>query len=160
MTRLAKLQFIGPAVLLLAIAAAEGAVLALPHAPASETLWYLNLDVFGAFRRADDALSISADIDHAQLCIVGLPVFLTACWGLIFGRVLPLAVASNLAFLYASCLLYGRYVHGMPRLTSLAAIAAWTNPGVTLSLVVFSCALLSFSVSHIVYIRNIRIELG
>ncbi len=56
MSRLAKLQLIGPIFLLVAVAGAEGVGRALAYAPGSEALWYLHLNVFGPFRLGDDIL--------------------------------------------------------------------------------------------------------
>jgi hypothetical protein len=160
MAPLAKLQFVGPAVLLLAVIGAEGSAAALSYAPSSEALWFVNSAVFGLFRFGDDALSAYSDMAHLQLVLVALPLFLLACCGLFFRRALPLALASNLTFGYLSFLLYAW--HGQPpvQTASLGAIGSLIEPDAVTRLGFFGCALLSFAVSHILYIRDIRNEYG
>jgi hypothetical protein len=46
MSRLARLQFLGPLAVLVIVGAAEAAAFALARIPASETLWYVNLNIF------------------------------------------------------------------------------------------------------------------
>ena len=52
MNRVAKLQFLGPVVVFLAVSVAEAAALALAHFPTSEMLWYVNLRVFQVFQNS------------------------------------------------------------------------------------------------------------
>jgi hypothetical protein len=160
MTRLAKLQLIGPIFLLVAAAGAGGAGLALAYAPGSEALWYIHLNVFGQFRLGDDFLGTYVDLAHGQLYLIELPLFLIACGGACFNRPLALAVASNLSFVHAFLLAFGGYMHESVRIASLAGVADVTAPHVYLHASLLGCALLSFSASHIVYLRAIRQELG
>jgi hypothetical protein len=160
MSRLAKLQLIGPILLLAGIAGAEVTALALAHAPASQVLWYLHLNVFGPFRQGNDILGAYIDLAHGQLILIGLPLVLVACGGIHFRRMLPVAVASNLSFVYASFLLYAWSAHEPVRTASLAGIGDVTAPDVYWRAALFGCALLSFAASHIIYIRNIRQERG
>ena len=88
MSSLARLQLIGPVALLIGIAGAEGAALALAHAPGSEALWYLHLNVFGPFWLGDDILGVYSDLAHGQLYLIALPLFLIACGGFYFRRML------------------------------------------------------------------------
>jgi len=158
MTRLAKLQFIGPAVLLVAIAGAEGAGYTLAYSPSSQILWYVNSVGFGLFRRGEDVLNAQFDIAHVQLCFIGMPLFLIASCGLFLKRVLLLAIASNLCFLYSSCLLYACYGHEPRQMASLTNIHI--EPGAFMPLALFVCALSSFAISHIIYICDICNECG
>lgn len=160
MSRLAKLQLLGPMLLLAAIVGAEAVLVALAHAPWSETLWYVHLKVFGPFREGDDILGVYVDMAHAQLYLIGLPLFLIACSGYYFKRLLPLAIASNLSFVYASFLLYAWYALGPVRIASLVGFVDVMAPDVFLRATLFGCALLSSAASHIIYIRAIRQEHG
>ncbi len=160
MSRLAKLQLVGPMSLLAAVGGAEAVMVALAQAPWSETLWYVRLNVLGPFREGDDILGVYVDMAHAQLYLIGLPLFLVACGGYHFQRLLPLAIASNLSFVYASFLIYAWYAHEPVRIASLAGMADVMTPDVYLCATLFGCALLSFAASHIIYIRAIRQEHG
>jgi hypothetical protein len=160
MSQLAKLQFVGPAVLLVTLAGTEAADYGLACSPSSEILWYVNSVGFELFRRGEDAIGAHLGIPHVQLCIIGVPLFLLASCGLFFKRALLLAIASNLSFLYASFLVYAWYVHAPTQLASLASIDAVIQPDAFMRLALFACALPSFTVSHILYIRNIRHEYG
>ena len=52
MSRLFKLQFLGPFALFAATLCAELAARALQYAPSSELLWFINLRMFGIFQRS------------------------------------------------------------------------------------------------------------
>jgi hypothetical protein len=158
MSRLARLQLIGPILLLVGIAGAEATALALAQAPASQVLWYLHLNVFGPFRQGNDILGAYVDLAHGQLALIGLPLFLGAWAGCHFKRMLAVAVASNLSFVYASFLLYAWSAQEPVRTASLAGIGDVMAPDVYWRVALFGCALLSFAASHIVYICAIRKE--
>jgi hypothetical protein len=160
MSRLAKLQFIGPIFLLVAVAWAEGVKFALAYAPGSEALWYLHLNVFGPFRLGDDILGAYVDMAHGQLYLIELPLFLIACGGAHFKHRLALAIASNLSFLHAAFLACAGYAHEPVRIASLAGIADVAAPHLYLRASLLGCALLSFSASHIIYFRAIFQEHG
>src|SRR5262245_29276460 len=102
MSRMVKLQLIGPIVIFLTVAAAECAVYALAQDPTSELLWYVNLKLFGIFQRAHYVLSHVTTIPGSQFLFVALPIFAMACYGLMYRRSLALALASNLSFAYAA----------------------------------------------------------
>jgi hypothetical protein len=160
MSRLASLQVIGPIFLLVGIVGEESTALALAHEPGSEALWYLHLNVFGPFRQGNDLLGVCFDLAHGQLYLIGLPLFLVACGGCYFSRLLPLAVASNLSFLYASFLLCAWYAHDPVRTASLAGIGEVMAPDVYSRATLLGSALLSFVASHIIYIGAIRRQHG
>src|SRR5260221_11385565 len=104
MSRLFKLQFLGPLALFVATLCAELAVRALAYAPSSELLWFINLKMFGIFQRSYYMLSEVVSMQGFQLFGIALPIFLLACYGLAARRRLPLALASNLRFGCASLL--------------------------------------------------------
>jgi hypothetical protein len=160
MNRLLKLQFVGPAVVLLAIAGAESAVIALANAPSSATSWYIASHVFEPFRRGENVLGAHLGIAHFQLCFIGLPLFLVACSGLLFRCSLALGIASNLSFLYVCFLLYTSFA-GLPmRMDALAPVDALIESRGAVQLGLFGCVLLSFAASHLAYIRDICNEIG
>src|SRR5258708_19820881 len=105
MTRLAKLQVIGPVCLFVAVLGAEGAARALSHSPSSELLWFVNLRVFGIFQKSYYLLSGHVSIQYFQFLIV-MPMFVTACLGLVFTSLPLLLIPRNSTFLYLPFLAY------------------------------------------------------
>src|SRR3982751_1740040 len=104
MSRLFKLQFLGPLALFAATLCAELAARGLQYAPNSELLWFINLRMFGIFQRSDAVLSYSVPIDGFQLFGVALPIFLLACLGLAAKSRPPFTVATHLSAVYAAFL--------------------------------------------------------
>jgi hypothetical protein len=165
MTRLGKLQLIGPFALFAAVLGAEGAAWALAQSPASETLWFINLRLFGIFQTNHYLLSNYFDTHYLQLFMV-LPVLLTACLGMIFRWRPLLPAASNLSFLYVAFMAYAWYiVESPPQAASLAEqsyhpammmMPSGTNLYMFLAL--FGVTLPSFVASHIAYFRAVRAE--
>src|SRR6266852_3809029 len=87
MSRLFKLQFLGPFTLFSATLCAELAARALQYAPGSELLWFINLRMFGIFQRSYAMLlnlSEVVPIDGFQYFGLALPsfVFVLACFPL------------------------------------------------------------------------------
>jgi hypothetical protein len=164
MSRLVKLQLVGPVLVFLAVLAAESAVYALAYVPTSETLWYLNLRVFGLFQRAHYVISNRVAIDSFQLLFIALPLLAVAAFGAKFKRALPLAIASNLTFVYAAFLVYCWYIFGgASQEASLAVVGGpavrlpiLSSPYVYMMGVLVASSLLSFVMSHISYIRAVR----
>ena len=99
------LQLIGPVTIFCVVVAAEAAMYALGQSPSSEALWYINVELFGAFRRSHHFLSSSIDIPYLQF-FVALPLIGLAIVGLTAKGRLMLAISSNLSFVYASFLVY------------------------------------------------------
>jgi hypothetical protein len=126
MRRTQSLQVVGPCALFAAILAAEGAAYALAHVPTSGFLWYMNLRWFAAFQSSHYVLSDLFDIDYFQLFFVGIPLIAMACVGLWAKRPFLLALGSNLSFAY------------------------------TAFLGLLGACLISFVVSHVVYLRAVR----
>src|SRR5438445_10594913 len=95
MSRLFKLQFVGPLVLFAATLCAELAARALQYAPSSEFLWFINLRIFSIFQRSHVMLSQFVPIDGFQFFGLALPIFLLACVGLAAKSRLPFTVATH-----------------------------------------------------------------
>ncbi|MBR1251486.1 hypothetical protein JQ609_31785 [Bradyrhizobium sp. AUGA SZCCT0169] len=160
MSRLFKLQFLGPLALFLATLSAELAVRALAYAPSSELLWFVNLKMFGIFQRSYYVLSDVVSIQSFQLIGIALPIFLLACYGLAARRRLPLAVASNLGLGYAALLLLCWQSPGAPTTqASLGSIAVPSGAGFYVLAGILGTSLLSFAVSHLLYLRAARSEI-
>jgi len=160
MSRLFKLQFLGPLALFLATLSAELAVRALAYAPSSELLWFVNLKMFGIFQRSYYMLSEFVSMQGFQLFGIALPIFLLACYGLAARRRLPLAMASNLSFAYAALLLFSWQSPG-PQATqaSLGFIAVPTGAGFYVLTAILGTSLVSFAISHLLYLRAAREEI-
>jgi len=154
MSRLAKLQLVGPATLFAAVLAAEAANFALAKMPSSEALWYVNLRFFGIFQKSHYVLSAFVDIEYSQLFCIALPLFLAACCGFALKRPLMLAIASNLSMVYAIFLPCCWYVwETSPQQASLGFTSMAFGAEYVLCLVVVASSVLSFGVSHAVYVR-------
>ena len=104
MSRLFKLQFLGPLALFAAALCAELAARALEYAPSSELLWFINLRLFGIFQRSYAILSTYAPIEGFQFFGLALPIFLLACLALAAKARLPFTVATHLSAAYAGFL--------------------------------------------------------
>lgn len=106
MSRLAKLQLIGPIFLALVIVAEEFAAYWLAHRPSSALAWYVNLELFGIFQHSHAVLAAACSMPCLQLLFVSVPILLLTGAGAASGQRLPLALASNLSLLYACFLAY------------------------------------------------------
>jgi hypothetical protein len=172
MDRLFKLQFLGPFALFAATLCAELAARALQYAPSSELLWFINLRMFGIFQRSYAMLSELVimqgssgwsevtSIPGFQLFGLALPIFLLACYGLVARRRLPLALASNLSFMYAAFLLLSWQLPGSSSTqASLGFFAVPTGAGFYVLTGILGTCLLSFSISHLLYLRAARSEI-
>jgi hypothetical protein len=160
MNQLFKLQFLGPLALFVATLCAELAARALSYAPGSEILWFVNLRMFGIFQRSYGALSEFVTIEGFQLFGIALPIFGLACLGLAARSRLPLALASHLSFAYAAFLLLSWQSPGAPiTQASLGAIAVPSGAGLYVLTGILGTCLLSFAVSHLLYLRAVREEI-
>ena len=157
MTRLGQLQLLGPVASFLAVVAAESAAYALAAIPTSETLWYVNLKLFGIFQKSHYVVSDFIAVPASQLVFIALPIFALACYGSARNRTLPLAIASNLSFVYASFLAFSWFrIERLPLLqASLAPIAIPSGATLFTLSVLLGCSLLSFVVSHLLYLCRI-----
>jgi hypothetical protein len=138
---------------------AELAVRALEYAPGSEFLWFVNLRMFGIFQRSYYMLSGVVSIEGFQLFGIALPIFLLACYGLVAGRRLPLALASNLSFMFAAFLLLSWQSPGQSNtLASLGFIAVASGAGFFVLTGILGTCLVSLAISHLLYLRAARAE--
>jgi hypothetical protein len=159
MTQLFKLQFLGPAALLLATLLAELAAYALAMVPSSEWLWYLNLRVFGLFQRSHEALMGYVDIDGFQFFGIALPIFALACFGLAARSKLSLAVSTQFAAGYAAFLLLSYQSPSSTAQASLRMIAVPTGEGFYMLVGILGATLLSCAISHVLYLRGAQTAL-
>jgi len=168
MNRLFKLQFLGPFALFVATLTAELAARALQYAPSSELLWFVNLKMFGIFQRSDAALSYFVPIDGFQFFGIAVPVFALACIGLA-ARCRPLfTVATHLSVAYAVFMAMSWQMF-VPNIThaSLGLIsvppgfgAIPSGAGLYVTLTVLGTCLLSFAVTHLLYLLAVRKEIA
>jgi hypothetical protein len=158
MGRLFKLQFLGPLALFVATLSAEIAARALEYAPSSKILWFINLRMFGIFQRSDAMLRGSAAVDGFQLFAIALPIFALACLGLVARSRLPLAVATQLSAGYATFLVLS-WQDAATTQASLGPIAVPTGAGFYVLAIIVGACLLSFVVSHLLYLLAVREEL-
>src|SRR5437016_2556233 len=159
MNRLFKLQFLGPLALFVATVCAELAARALSYVPSSEILWFVNLRMFGIFQRSSGFLSEFVAIDGFQLFGIALPIFLLACLGLAARSKLPLALASHLSFAFAAFLLLSWQPGPHTTQASLGPIAVPPGAGLYVLASILGKCLLSFAVSHLLYLRAVREEI-
>jgi hypothetical protein len=165
MSRLFKLQFLGPFALFAATLCAELAARALEYAPSSELLWFINLRMFGIFQRSYALLSTVseiASIDEVKYFGLAIPivVFVLAFVGLAARSRPPLTVATHLSMAYAGFLVLSWQV-GVPtaKQASLVPIAVPSGPGLYVMATILGTCLLSFAVTHFVYLRFVRAEI-
>ena len=150
------LQLIGPVTIFCVVVAAEAAMYALGQSPSSEALWYINVELFGAFRRSHHFLSSSIDIPYLQF-FVALPLIGLAIVGLTAKGRLMLAISSNLSFVYASFLVYSWFnIASAPRAASLPIVALPAGPDFYMFVILLGSGLISFFVSHVVYFGAMR----
>jgi len=165
MSRLFKLQFLGPFALFAATLCAELAARALQYAPSSELLWFINLRMFGIFQRSYAAwlnLSEIVPIEGLQFFGLVLPTFLfvIACVGLAANWRLPVTVATHLSLVYAGFLVLS-WQAGVPKVAqaSLVPIAVPSGVGLYVLTTILGTCLLSFAVTHLLYFRAVREEI-
>jgi hypothetical protein len=153
MNRLVKLQIIGPALLVGAIISAELAAVGLAHDPTSEALWYLNLRVLSVFQRSHYVLSNYTSIDGSQFFFVALPLAALCGAGALLKTKLPLAIASNLSFVYAAFLIFAWNIgRSSPLQASLTGISVPSGGGFYLIITLIASSLLSLAVSHAIFL--------
>ena len=156
MIRLARLQIFGPLVAVLIVGAAEAAAFALAHFPTSEALWYVNLKIFQVFEQSALRLQPPLNLPYAQFFIITLPLFALALYGLFTKRLFPLALASNLSFIYAGYVFYC-FLNSQPHslTASLSDIALTNRSNIYLPLFLSGASLFSFLVAHYQYVLGI-----
>jgi hypothetical protein len=168
MKDLGKLQLVGPVTLLASILASEAAARALAYVPTSETLWFINLKFFGIFPKIRHYLYDLYDfipydvrdyvpIVNAQLFFIVMPIFLIACLGWLLRQRLLLAIASNLSFTCTAALFFMWYMNErQSRQASLVIVEVLQGPNLYLLTTLFGASMLSFLISHLLYIREYR----
>jgi hypothetical protein len=157
MRKLGVFQLLGPVALFAALAAAEGAAFALQQAPSCAWLWYVNLTCFDVFQRTHYALQAVTGDENAQFALIALPLISAAAVGVIYKRTLLLALSSNLSFVYIIfvALVWRGFTPGTQASLS-AAFQATVRPDVVILAVLVGLSLVSFVISHIVYITQMR----
>ena len=160
MSRLFKLQLLGPFVLFAATLCAELAARALQYAPTSELLWFINLRMFGIFQRSHAVISAFVPIDGFQFFGLALPIFALACVGLATKSRLPFTVATHLSAAYALFLVVSWHV-GVPTVmqASLGTIAVPSGGQYVMATILGTC-LLSFAITHLLYFCAVGQEIG
>jgi hypothetical protein len=142
---------LGPVVVVAVIASAQCGAYALDAWPRSTLLWYLNLQVF---RPVQYSLFMADGVDPtgvSQAFGVVLALLALICSGL-FGKArLPLAIASNLSFLYSVILLYGLYAANNPALAVDVKLGALWGPSFVVVAVVPVAAFISSASAHRAY---------
>jgi hypothetical protein len=161
MNRLFKLQFLGPLALFTASLCAELAARALEFAPGSELLWFINLRMFGIFQRSHALLSGFVTVNGFQFFGIALPIFVLACVGLAAKSRPLFTVATHLSAVYAGFLVLSWQV-GEPTLrqASLVPVAVPSGVGLYVTATILGTCLLSFAVTHLLYLRAVRQEIG
>src|SRR5262245_4538351 len=114
MTRLAKLQLIGPLVLAAAIAGAELSAYMLGLKPSSIAIWYLNIEIFGIFQRSHYVLHDLYGVAYFQLLFVAIPLLVLAVIAWVSRQQLVTALTSHFAFIYACFVTYTWFLVGTP----------------------------------------------
>jgi hypothetical protein len=160
MNRLFKLQFLGPLALFAAALCAELAARALQYAPSSELLWFINLRMFGIFQRSHALLSAFVAVDGFQFFGIALPIFVLACVGLAAQSRPLFTVATHLSVVYAGFLVLSWQV-GEPTLrqASLVPVAVPSGAGLYVMGTILGTCLLSFAITHLLYLRAVRQEI-
>ena len=154
MRKAVALQLLGLISLFGAMAIAEGGALALRCAPSSEWLWYVNLKWFALFQQSHYALTAAVG-DGAQIELVGAPLIALAWLGIVFRRTLLLAASSNLTLVYVVFAALSWVRAGAPLSASLAEQSTVaTDSGVILLAALVSLCVLSFAVSHVIYLQK------
>lgn len=154
MRKSVALQLLGPVSLLGALAIAEAAVCALDLAPSSEWLWYFNLKWFAMFQQSQYAWKAVLG-SGAQPLAVAAPLLVVAGLGVVFKRTLLLAASSNLTFAYVLFAALTWVRAKAPLQASLSQqYAVSANSELIVLAALVSLCLLSFTVSHLIYLQR------
>jgi hypothetical protein len=159
MKKLPPLQLLGPVALFVALAAADLAAYALQLAPDSKWLWYVNLRWFDMFQRTHYALQAVTGQGYGQFVFIALPLLGAGFIGLIYKRSLLLALSSNLSFIYilfVAIVWAGFKPHTQASLSG--AVATSDRPDLLVLAPLVGFSLVSFIVSHVVYLARVRVE--
>ena len=154
MAKREPILLVGPLLVIAVVASAQCGAYALSLWPRSVLLWYLNLEVFRPFQYS---LFASDRVDPSGMgpfCIVIALALLVGAGSMGKSR-LPLAIASNLSFLYSIALLCGSYVANNPALAVNIKFNALWGPSLILVVVVMLAAFVSSASAHRAYWREI-----
>jgi hypothetical protein len=145
----------GPLLVIGVVASAQCGAYALDAWPHSALLWYLNLEVLRPVQYSFfTGEGVDATGTTQAFCVI-LGLLALICIGS-FGKIrLPLAIASNLSFLYSVVLLYGFYAANNPALAVTIKLSALWGPSFVVVSVVVLAALVSSASAHRVYWREI-----
>jgi len=151
---------LGPLLVIAVVVSAQCGAYALNTWPQSAVLWYLNLEVF---RPVQYSFFVGERMDATgttqAICVMlGLPAL--TCIGLLSKSRLPLAIASNLSFLYSITLLYGLYAARNPALEVSVKLSALWGPASVLVLLVVLASFVSSASAHRAYWREISLANG
>jgi hypothetical protein len=159
MQRFARLQLVGPLVLLCAVLSAEAAAYALAQVPSSGFLWYLNLEVFSLFRKSRAALAELGNLPFAQALLIAGPIAAIGMVGLSLKNELCLAISSNLSFCFAAFIALNWHSWTTATHVKAASLAfVQVSSGSTLLMigVLAITSFLSFAASHFLYFGALR----
>lgn len=142
------LELAGPLFVIAAITCAQVGAHALASWPTSSLLWYLNLEVFRSFQYGIDLGfdRFSSQDGLAQSIWVAAPLFTLICAGVALKNRLPLAIANHLSVIYSAFAAYQTVVYGLA--------GSW-DPSVFLALAILLGSILSSTISHRGYWRDI-----
>lgn len=156
MSKFTRLQVLGPLAVFVTVFIAEAAAFALSQFPTSEFLWRVNLEFFGVFQKSQYLLGPVSAVPFSQLVVIALPLLAVAIFGMLSGRDLALAAASNLSLVYTTFLILAGMTSRSHSLTaSVAGIAVPVSPGSYIPLVLVGVSLLSAAVAHAGYFRRL-----
>jgi hypothetical protein len=151
-----KLQLAGPVGVMAAVACAEGGAHALAYWPSSPLLWFIDLEIFRplqySFAPSYERLAFG---DLAGTVCVVAPLLALISLGLISGHRFPLAVATNLSFLFSAALLYGSYASERSAAATAYDLSALCAPSFILGLSILLIAFVSSVISHRAYWQEI-----
>jgi hypothetical protein len=150
-----KLELAGPVGVIAALACAEVGAHALAYWPSSMLLWYVDIEMFRPLQYSFATTSEPTFGDLGRTLCMAAPLVMLISIGLITGRRLPLALASNLSFVFSAALLYGSYLADRPLAGIHNNLGALCVPSVFLALSILFVAFLSSIISHRAYWRKI-----
>jgi hypothetical protein len=156
---ISRLQLIGPFVLFGGTLLAEAAAYALAQVPSSPFLWYVNLEVFRIFNKGHLLLSEYVELPFAQLWLIAGPLAVLGLAGFMLRQRLIVAVSSNMSFLFACFLVFSWYKsEHSGAVASLSSIPLPSGDDSYLFTLLLTASLISFCVSHALYIREVRLR--
>lgn len=159
MTRMLDAQTFGSFVVIGCFVAAEAAARCLNAYPSSDFAWYLNIEVFRSFEAARVAASpLNCLFGPHTLALATVLLFVTAIvrtMRLLFA----VALMANLSFVVATSLAYTALSQRSgTQFASIVINNVSARPDVLLMLLMLASSLLSFGISHIVFLQTIHAD--